>query len=246
MKKALAPIYFVYKLWIGAMFWLSLIILFPFFWILLSNPTTLKGAMMLKRFWSWWLRFVLICPVVSKGKSNFPQAPYIAVSNHMSYLDTVFMYAVIPDYFLFIGKAELLKWPFFSLFFKKQDIPVHRGNPREAHQSLQAASKALKRGECIAMYPEGTIPDDAPKMKHFKNGAFKLAVENQVPIVPITWHANYKVMLDPSKFWEFSLPQIIRVTIHPPIFTSGMSDHDVVSLREQVWKTIHQAIENED
>jgi hypothetical protein len=53
-------------------------------------------------------------------------------------------------------------------------------------------------------------------------------------------------MLDPSKFWEFSLPQIVRVTVHPPIFTSGMGDQDVVDLREQVWKTIHQAIENEN
>jgi 1-acyl-sn-glycerol-3-phosphate acyltransferase len=246
MKKVLAPIYFLYKLWIGAMFWLSLILLFPVFYILLSSPSTLRMALGLKRFWSWWLRVVLLCPVVSKGKSNFPKAPYIAVSNHMSYLDTVFMYAVVPDYFLFIGKAELLKWPFFSLFFKKQDIPVHRGNPREAHQSLQSASQALKRGECIALYPEGTIPDDAPKMKHFKNGAFKLAIDNQVPIVPITWHTNYKVMLDPSKFWEFSLPQIVRVTVHSPIFTSGMGDQDVVDLREQVWKTIHQAIENEN
>lgn len=246
MKKILSPVYFLYKLWIGAMFWSSLIVLYPIFWVLL-HAKAFRASFYLKRFWSWWLRLTLVCPVQVKGAHHFPkEGPYVVVSNHMSYLDTVFMYAVIPDYFLFIGKAELLKWPFFSLFFRKQDIPVHRGNPREAHQSLNAASKALQRGDCIAIYPEGTIPDDAPKMMRFKNGAFKLAIDSQVPIVPITWHFNYKVMLDPAKFWAPSTPHTIRVTVHEPIFTIGKKEQDVVILRDQAWSTIHQTLNYEN
>lgn len=245
MKKLLAPVYLLYKLWIGAMFWSSLILLFPIFWVLLHTGR-LRTSFALKRFWSWWLRLTLGCPVSLEGKQHFPKAPYVVVSNHMSYLDTVFMYAVIPDYFLFIGKAELLKWPFFSLFFKKQDIPVHRGNPREAHQSLHAASQALKRGDCIAIYPEGTIPDDAPNMLRFKNGGFKLAVENQVPIVPVTWHFNYKVMLDPAKIWAPAQPHSIKVTIHSAISTLGKKEEDVVVLRDQAWNTILQTLNNEN
>ena len=164
------------------------------------------------------------------------------VSNHSSYLDTVFMYSVIPDYFLFIGKGELLKWPLFGLFFRKQDIPVHRDQSRLAYNALQKAYEAIDRGECIAMYPEGTIPLHAPKMKAFKNGAFKMAIDKQVPIVPITWVQNYRIMLEPTKFFEFSLPQQVLVVVHEPIETKGMTDEDLVNLRTQVFNTIDSGL----
>jgi 1-acyl-sn-glycerol-3-phosphate acyltransferase len=240
MDKVLSPVYFVYKLWIGAVFWSTLLLLFPFFWILLLNRKTYHLAFRLKRFWSWLIRTLIFCPVVIKGKSKLPKKSFVAVSNHISYLDTVFMYALLDRYFLFIGKAELLKWPLFSLFFKKQDIPVHRGNPREAYMSLKLAGEALDRGENIAIYPEGTIPDEAPKMRPFKTGAFKLAIQKQVPIVPIVWHNNHRVMLDPSQLFSFSLPQVIKVTVLDPISTHGKNDADVVSLRDQVFDTIQQ------
>ena len=131
----------------------------------------------LQKVWSWILSALLFCPINKTFRGKLPKGPYIVVSNHSSYLDTVFMYGVIPDYFLFIGKGELLKWPLFGLFFRKQDIPVHRDQSRLAYNALQKAYEAIDRGECIAMYPEGTIPLHAPKMKAFKNGAFKMAID---------------------------------------------------------------------
>lgn len=246
MRTLLGPVYFVYKLWIGAVFWVTLLLLFPFFWFLLQSKRTYSLAFSLKRAWSWLIRTLIFCPVVIKNKPFIPKTAFIATSNHISYLDTVFMYAVLDRYFLFIGKAELLKWPLFSLFFKKQDIPVHRGNPREAYLSLQLAGEALSRGENIAIYPEGTIPDEAPIMRTFKTGAFRLAIEKQVPIVPVVWHNNHKVMLDPSKLFSFSLPQLVRVTILEPISTLGMTEADVVSLRDQVFDSIQDCLRNEN
>jgi 1-acyl-sn-glycerol-3-phosphate acyltransferase len=246
MDKVLSPVYFVYKLWIGAVFWSTLLALFPFFWILLYNKTTYPQAFQLKRFWSWLIRTLIFCPVVVKNKDKFPNQPFIVTSNHISYLDTVFMYALLERYFLFIGKAELLKWPLFSLFFKKQDIPVHRGNPREAFLSLKLAGDALQRGENIAIYPEGTIPDEAPEMRPFKTGAFKLAIAQQVPVVPIVWHNNHQVMLDPSKLFSYSLPRMINVTVLDPISTIGLTEADVVSLRDKVFGKIQACLKNED
>ena len=155
------------------------------------------------------------------------------------------MYSVIPDYFLFIGKGELLKWPLFGLFFRKQDIPVHRDQTRLAYNALQKAYEAIDRGECIAMYPEGTIPLHAPKMKAFKNGAFRMAIDKQVPIVPITWVQNYRIMLEPSRFFEFSLPQQVLAVIHEPIETKGMTDEDLVNLRIRTFNAIDSALSPE-
>lgn len=196
----------------------------------------------MKKVWSWILSFLLFCPINKTFRGKLPKGPYIVVSNHSSYLDTVFMYSVIPDYFLFIGKGELLKWPLFGLFFRKQDIPVHRDQSRLAYNALQKAYEAIDRGECIAMYPEGTIPLHAPKMKAFKNGAFRMAIDKQVPIVPITWVQNYRIMLEPTKFFEFSLPQQVLVVIHEPIETKGMTDEDLVNLRTKVFNTIDSAL----
>ena len=242
MSKIFGPIYFVYKLWIGLVFWLTLLLLYPFFWILLSRSEWFKAAFQLKRAWSFLFQYLLFCPVKAVFSAPLPKGPYIVVSNHSSYLDTVFMYSVIPDYFLFIGKGELLKWPLFGLFFRKQDIPVHRENGREAWKSLQKAYDAIDQGSCIAMYPEGTVPDFAPRMKAFKNGAFKMAIDKQVPIVPVTWIQNYRIMKDPACLFVYSLPATVMVHVHEPIICKGLTDEDLVNLRTRVFETIDSTL----
>ncbi|MEZ4798824.1 MAG: lysophospholipid acyltransferase family protein [Flavobacteriales bacterium] len=243
MKHLLAPIYFVYKLWIGLIFWSTLLLMYPFFLVLLSKKKWFGAAFRMKVWWSRLFQVLLFCPVKRELHSDFPKGPYVVVSNHSSYLDTVFMYSVVPDYFLFIGKGELLKWPLFGLFFRKQDIPVHRESSRKAYEALHKAYEAIDRGESIAMYPEGTIPAHAPRMKAFKNGAFKMAIDKQVPIVPITFPNNYKIMLEPSHFWEYSLPHVVRAVVHAPIDTKGMTENDIAELRKRVFAQIEEGFQ---
>ena len=104
----------------------------------------------------------------------------------------------------------------------------------------------MQRGENIAIYPEGTIPDEAPEMRTFKTGAFKLAIAQQVPVVPIVWHNNHQVMLDPSKLFSYSLPRMINVTVLDPISTIGLTEADVVSLRDQVFGKMQECLKNEN
>jgi len=247
MKTLAAPIYFLYKLWIGLVFWGSLMALYPFFWLLLQRRSTFPIAFRLKRVWAMVLTTLMFCPVVKEYKGTIPTGPFVIASNHQSYLDTVFMYLVFSEYFVFIGKAELMKWPLFSIFFKKgQDIPIYRGSAVQARHSMLRALRVIKRGESIAIFPEGTVPEEAPQMRPFKNGAFKLAIDAQVPIVPVTWCRNHKVMLDPAKFWQFSLPQVVKVVVHPAVNTKGMVEQDIVSLRNQVFSIIQQPIKDEN
>jgi 1-acyl-sn-glycerol-3-phosphate acyltransferase len=157
-------------------------------------------------------------------------------------MDTVFFYGVFKEYFLFVGKGELLNWPLFGLFFRKMDIPVQRQNLRLAYNALIKAYEAIDAGHNIAIYPEGTVPMDSPKMGNFKNGAFKMAIEKQVPIVPVTWQSNFLIMRDPSLVWEPSLPRISKVVVHPTISTKGMTLEDLPELRKRVFQTIDGAI----
>ena len=113
-----------------------------------------------------------------------------------------------------------------------------------AYNALQKAYDAIDEGACIAIYPEGTIPHSAPRMKVFKKGAFKMAIDKQVPIVPMTWVNNYKVLKDPAKFFEFSLPRTIQVVVHEAILTSNYQDSEVTALSKQVFNTIDSALES--
>ncbi len=245
LKFLLAPLYLIYKLWIGFIFWATLIILYPFFAIALSRKQWYPFAFKLKRFWSVLLQTLLFCPMTKSVLSELPDSPFIIVSNHSSHLDTVFMYRVIDRYFLFIGKGELLKWPLFRLFFRTMDIPIDRENRNNAYRSLQKAYDAIDRKECVAMYPEGTIPLSSPKMKAFKNGAFRMAVDKNVPIVPITWLTNYRIMNNPEKPFSPSLPGRIRVIIHAPVYPGGKDDADVIALRQRVFDVIEEALNKE-
>jgi 1-acyl-sn-glycerol-3-phosphate acyltransferase len=143
---------------------------------------------------------------------------------------------------LFIGKGELLKWPLFRLFFRKMDIPVSRDSIRLAYGALFRANEAIRRGECVAIYPEGTVPVNSPRLDNFKNGAFKLAIEEQVPILPVTWQTNYRILSDPNNLFSRSLPNISKVVIHEPIDTKGLTQSDLVSLRKEVFEVIDSAL----
>lgn len=242
MRFLLAPIYLLYKLWIGLVFWLSLLILYPAFYFLLSDKKYFPAAFRLKRVWGKCIRYLIFCPISKAQKAAFPKPPYIVVSNHSSHLDTVFMYDVVDDYFLFVGKGELLKWPLFGLFFRHMDIPVDRENGRSAWASMQKAYEAIERGECIALYPEGTIPLSSPRMKGFKNGAFRLALDTGVPIVPVTWQTNYRVMNNPEEVFSPSLPHVVRVIVHPPVYPNGKDDANLIALRNEVFRIIESAL----
>ncbi len=225
------------------MFWITLLLMYPLFWILLQKKKWFPAAFKIKRIWSHGFQLLLFCPVKATFKGTLPKPPYIIASNHCSYLDTVFMYSVFNDYFLFIGKGELLKWPLFKLFFKKMDIPVHRTNNKLAYNALQQAYEAIDRGECVAIYPEGTIPLTAPRMKPFKNGAFKMAVDKQVPIVPVTWTTNHRIMGEPAQLFTYSLPCSVRVIVHEAIYPSGKTDGDIITLRHQVFESIDKGLD---
>lgn len=174
-------------------------------------------------------------------RGQLPPAPYVIVSNHCSYLDTVFMYRLFSDYFVFMGKGELLHWPLFKTFFRTTDIAVDRQSARGSFNAWHKAAAAIDRGQCVAIYPEGTIPEDTPKLMPFKNGAFKLAAEKHVPVVCVTWKNNHRIMNEPSRFFEFSLPQIIDVVIHAPIVGT-----DAAQLNKKARTLIQSELEHAD
>jgi len=213
-------------------FLLGLFVLYPIFYVLLSNEAWFPKAMLLKRFWARWILIVpgIFVSVQDKANIRSVTKPCVYCSNHTSYLDIVISYLLLPDYFVFMGKAELLKAPLFKLFFTKgMDIAVERKSRTGSHQAFLRAGKEIDKGHSMFMFPEGTLASDGV-MGRFKNGAFKLAIDKQIPVVPITFTNNWKLLQNGGFFKAFGRPGIASVIIHEPIYTKGYTDADLVSL----------------
>jgi len=176
-------------------------------------------------------------------KAEFPEPPYIVCANHSSYLDIVLMYSIIPDYFIFMGKGEIKSWPLFNILFTKgMNILVERASRTASHKAFKKAGDELDMGSVVVIFPEGTIPYGAPQMKAFKNGAFKLAMEKSVPIVPISFSNNWKLLQAGAVLKSNGRPGISRVTVHEAILPGADSDEELVHLRNKTFETIEQSI----
>lgn len=158
-----------------------------------------------------------------KGKS------YMFVANHTSMIDIMLMLYVSNNPFVFVGKKELSKFPLFGFFYKRTCILVDRDNPQSRRDVFASAENKLKMGLSVCIFPEGGVPDESILLDAFKDGAFRLAIEHQIPIAPMTFHDNKKRF---SYTFFSGGPGILRVTLHPVIPTLGMSVDQKRTLKE--------------
>jgi 1-acyl-sn-glycerol-3-phosphate acyltransferase len=241
-KYMLAPFRLLFKAYFGLYFFVTLTILYPLFYWSLAKSSRFPIAFKLKRIWAFILQLGYFSGFSRKVEAPLPEGPFIVCCNHTSYLDIIMMYRAIPRYFIFMGKQELLKWPLFNIFFKKMDLAVNRSSSSAAARSFMKAKAVLQEGHVLAIFPEGTIPRHSPRLSRFKDGAFKLAIECQVPIVPMTFLTNWRLLSDTESPLGHAGPGIARVVIHPPVSTKGMTSKDLVDLRQQVFNTIDSTL----
>jgi 1-acyl-sn-glycerol-3-phosphate acyltransferase len=233
----------LWKLWFGTNFVITLILLYPVFFILLSKEKWFPGAFELMRLWAKWLCYSSgIFPSIKfeTDKKLLP-SPCIYVSNHCSYLDIVMSYVTIPRYFVFVGKQELNKAPLFRIFFKRMNILVNRKSTIDSHRAYLQAAERLKKGQSVFIFPEATISSNG-ELIPFKNGAFKLAIDKQVPIVPIAFPDNWKLFQSGSFFKSHGKPGRARAIVHAPIYVQGLTHSNLISLRERVKDIIQKTL----
>ena len=245
MKKVLRTIFItLWKSWFALVFASTLLLLFPFFYILLI--TKQYGAVYtLKKLWAF-----LICLLSGliprirypEGKFDFP-SPSIVVANHTSYLDILFSVFYIPKAAIYMGKAELLKIPVFNIFFKYIDIPVRRQNPKDAARAFEKAGEWIDKGYVVIIFPEGTISPQGV-LKSFKNGAFKLAIQKKVPIVPAANLNNWHLLEKGGFFKSNGFPGIADIDVGKPIDTSCYSEENLVDLQTKVRNFILSHLNN--
>ncbi|GAA4831139.1 lysophospholipid acyltransferase family protein [Algivirga pacifica] len=189
-----------------------------------------------------WLIYILIgIPVkIVRTKPLCRTQQYIYCANHTSYLDTPVLATIANRFMVFLGKDDLAKPPLFGWMFRNLHIPVYRGKRGNWELVFKAAGEAILRGHSLGVFPEGTMNKKPPMPARFKKGAFLIAIQHQVPIVPVSIINHWKV-------WPKLAPYLcwcpVMVVQHAPIETKGMTEADIPLLMEKVYQVIAGGIE---
>lgn len=164
---------------------------------------------------------------------------YIFCPNHFSYLDIPTM-GLNKVNSIFVGKHDMEKIPLFGYMYKKLHITVDRESLKSRYSTLLQSGQALDDGKSLVIFPEGGIvTKDLPNMARFKDGAFRLAIEKQIPVIPVTIAYNWIILPDSTL-----LPRRhkMKVIFHEPIHVEKYTMADLQTLKQLTFEVIDQEL----
>lgn len=205
--------------------------LFPLLVITSSNQAWYKSFFYLSRVWAWTV--LLLSGFIPK--TTWLQKPdkdglYIICPNHTSMIDIMLTLALFPNCFLFIGKKELAKMPLFGYFYKKTNLLVDRKSMRSRKTVFDRAAVKIDEGYGLCIFPEGGVPDTDVDLAPFKTGAFRLAAQKQISIIPVSFPDNKKHL--PFDFTKGG-PGVLRAVVHPFVVPQSDDENEVERLMEK-------------
>ena len=197
-------------------------------------------------------RFIILCSTLISGiyfRIKYEEdidwsRTYIICGNHTSNLDVSSISIAAKNNHAFIGKEELLDNLVLGFFFRTIDITVNRDSKISSFKAFKYAAEKLKQGISVVIFPEATIPTTYPPQMHpFKNGAFRLAIELKIPILPITSVDTWKILWNTGSQYG-SRPGICDIFVHKPIETAHLTLDDADTLRDEVYELINKKFTN--
>lgn len=220
---------------------LFLLLLVPWtlFVILTGVPLSFISANLFHSYAALWGRVALGFAGVSicvEGRENIPlEGAAVYMPNHQSHFDILALFAGLPVQFRFLAKEELFRIPLFGLAMKRCGyISVNRSDRRQAIASMREAAKRIASGVSVILFPEGTRSPSG-RVLPFKKGGFQLALQSQMPIVPIAIEGTYDIL--PKHTLRLKSGHI-RIHILPAVSTSGKGAAERDELIEQVRRPI--------
>ncbi|GHM99430.1 1-acyl-sn-glycerol-3-phosphate acyltransferase [Cytophagales bacterium WSM2-2] len=226
-------------------FTILFIVLFPFLLVPILFPSLFRLTGIINRWWAKLLFIFIFIPFQVEEKKRLDRKKnYIFCSNHFSYLDIPTM-GLNPVNTIFVGKSAMEKVPLFGFMYRRLHITVDRESLRSRGNTMIASMKAIDEGKSLVIYPEGGMATKAaPQMVPFKDGAFRTAIEKQIPIVPVTIPHNWLILPDaiPMQLhWGK-----VKMLLHEPIETTGMTLDDVSHLKAKTFQIIESELKKQN
>jgi 1-acyl-sn-glycerol-3-phosphate acyltransferase len=217
-----------------------LIALYTVFWGALATvaaPFSGEAIVWIARRWLGWSFASCGIRVEAEGLEHVAATKAaIYMSNHQSVLDIGAIVLSLPVSWRFVAKKELTYIPFFGWALALSDqIVIDRGNRRRSVESLRRAAERVRGGINVIIFPEGTRSPDGT-LQPFKSGGFHLALDAQVPVIPVTVSGSWQ--LTPKRSLQLR-SGTVRVVYGAPIETAGSTARD----REQLKRRVADAIQ---
>ncbi len=233
--------YIIWRVWFISWVLLTLIPIFPVLIIVTSSEKLYPTFFKIARVWANTILFVMGFKIVLyEDQVLEKEKSFMFCPNHTSMIDIMVMLSVTKNPFVFVGKKELTKIPIFGYFYKRTCILVDRRDAKSRKAVFDEARRRMSNGLDICIFPEGLVPDDESViLSEFKSGAFRLAIEHQIPIVPMTFYDCKKRL---SYTFFSGSPGKLRVKIHNFIKTEGLTLEDNNSLKKQTFDIIYNEL----
>jgi 1-acyl-sn-glycerol-3-phosphate acyltransferase len=232
---------YIHHLWYFVAAGVSILVLLPFLLLTARPGGNYRAFFTVGKVWAW--IFLLLMGVWPRPKKYRlkTSGPVVLAPNHGSDLDIPMTFLASPTPVVFMGKAELLKLPLFGYFFKQTSIPVDRSSYSGRKQALVDASAKVAEGYSVCIYPEGGIPPQEYLLRGFKVGAFKIAVDNNVPVVPMSiYESKYRF----GDWGEKSSLGVIRSQVLGEEWPNLELDNPIVELSERCYRIIAQDLKD--
>ncbi|MGB5172691.1 lysophospholipid acyltransferase family protein [Eudoraea sp.] len=231
----------LYRIWFYILVSFPIFLFFPLLLLTsISERTYPQFFWLARNIWANTILYGMLCVPNIKYEQKMERGrSYMLVANHTSMLDIMMMLKVSKNPFVFVGKKELVKIPVFGFFYKRVCIMVDREDSSSRTAVYRRAQKRLKKGVSICIFPEGGVPEEEILLDRFKDGAFKMAINQKIPIVPI-------VFLDNKKRFPFTFfsggPGISRVKILAFAETHKIDDGQITILNNSIRGAIYKEL----
>lgn len=244
MKYIKIPFLLIWRAWFYILMFITILIMAPFLLILTAKESYYPVFWKVVRAWS----YILVYGMGFRIKKEILQEldrnkSYMFCPNHASFMDPFVLIILSKNPIVFVGKKELVKIPIFGFFYKRVVIMVDRSSPKSRKRVYDMAKKRLQNGTSIGIFPEGLVPTEDVVLSPFKKGAFSLAIEFEIPIVP-------QVYFDCKRFFSWNFFKggfgTFRVKQHKFIETEGMTIKNLEEIKQKTFDLIYTDLINDE
>ena len=231
----------LWRVWFYTLAAIPVLVLFPIlaFFVLIPNgyPYLFWIA---RNIWSPWILLGMgFWPFIKDHSGASRKKSFLLIANHTSYIDPFLMLRAWKTPFVFVGKKELVAIPVFGFLYKRAAIMVDRSDKKSRFAVYGLANKVIHGGYSVCIFPEKDYVDESILLNPFKRGAFKLAIEHQLPVLPMVFY-------DPKRMFPwyttYGFPGAMRVAIYPPFETNGMTEADIPELQQKAFDFIEEKL----
>jgi len=233
----------IYVAWVLLVFTVFMLLFLPGILLpALFGPRAVAVTYFFMKLWSWVFSMLTFIRYDMVGREHIQRGKaYIYTSNHTSFLDLPGIAMTIKGQFRPLAKKELLKLPVFGWITSVTCVVVDRSSMESRKRSMTYLKKMLDLGINILIFPEGTQNRSGQLLQPFYDGAFRIAIETQQPIMPMAVLGAGRLM-PPGKFSV--LPGRIRIVVGEEVPTNGLTIDDVGALKDKVYGMVLTLIHN--